>query len=159
MSAPPFQPPVMRFPPGTQGATVKEWQRQMRERGWNLVSDGHYGPISQRICMNFQSEHQLTVDGIVGPMTWRATWEAPSTMPPPGPGHILQVGSTGEDVLAWERQVDSRGWRIHSIDGVFDAETERVCRALQQFKGLPVTGRVDHQTWDAAWMEKVPVTA
>ncbi|MEW2355702.1 peptidoglycan-binding protein [Spirillospora sp. NPDC029432] len=159
MPAPPFKPPMMKHPPGTSGPAVREWQRQLRERGWNIVADGHYGPISKRICTNFQREHELAVDGIVGPNTWKAAWEAPATMPPHAPDVILHFGSTGEHVLAWERQVDSRGWRIAAVDGAFDAATETACKALQEFKGLPVTGRVDYDTWCAAWREKVPVAA
>ncbi|GAA2449656.1 hypothetical protein GCM10010191_79230 [Actinomadura vinacea] len=157
MSAPPFQPPLMKFPPITSGPNVRRWQTQMRERGWNITADGDYGPISQRLCKNFQREHGLPVDGIVGPNTWKATWEAPSTMPPPAPSEVLQKGSSGEHVRTWQRQVDSRGWPLEA-DGVFGPKTESACNALQAFKGLPVTGRVDHETWDAAWLERVPVT-
>lgn len=62
---------------GISGNDVRAWQRQMRQRGWSLDVDGIYGPISQSICVLFQEEHGLLVDGIVGPETWRATWANP----------------------------------------------------------------------------------
>ncbi|MFA1537975.1 peptidoglycan-binding domain-containing protein [Actinomadura monticuli] len=147
----------MTYPPITSGTTVRQWQQQMKNRGWNIVPDGQYGPASRRICRNFQQEHRLQADGIVGPITWRATWEAPSTQPPPAPADVLRVGSYGDAVAAWEKQADSRGWRIKNVDGSFDEETAVACRAMQTALNLPVTGQVDHQTWDAAWLERVAI--
>ncbi|GAA3984142.1 hypothetical protein GCM10023085_77820 [Actinomadura viridis] len=159
MSAPPFQPPLMKYPPITRGPGVQRWQQQMRARGWNIAPDGEYGPISRRVCQNFQREHYLDPDGVVGPITWRAAWEAPGTVPPPAPPDVLQVGSYGEAVRTWEKQVDSRGWTIRNIDGAYDEETADVCRSMQSALGLPVTGRVDYRTWDAAWRERAAIPA
>lgn len=59
------------------GNDVKTWQRQMRMRGWGIAVDGVYGPESRGACILFQEEHDLDVDGVVGPLTWKATWAAP----------------------------------------------------------------------------------
>ncbi|HEX2312132.1 MAG TPA: peptidoglycan-binding protein [Thermomonospora sp.] len=67
------QPPIM------SGDDVRTWQRQMRRRGWRLDADGEYGPRSEEVCRAFQREKGLTVDGVVGPETWRLAWEAPIT--------------------------------------------------------------------------------
>jgi N-acetyl-anhydromuramyl-L-alanine amidase AmpD len=58
---------------------ARVWQRQMRARGWRIAVDGVYGPGSAAICRAFQKEKGLTVDGIVGPKTWAATWKAAVT--------------------------------------------------------------------------------
>lgn len=58
---------------------IKTWQQRMRERGWDIVADGIYGERSATVARAFQREHRLTVDGIVGPATWRAAWERPIT--------------------------------------------------------------------------------
>jgi hypothetical protein len=55
------------------------WQTQMVARGWSLAVDGMYGNESERVCRQFQGEKGLSVDGIVGPDTWAATWNAPVT--------------------------------------------------------------------------------
>lgn len=159
MTAPPFHPPLMKYPPITSGASVKQWQQQMKNRGWNLVPDGQYGPISKRICQNFQREHGLDVDGIVGPITWKAAWEAPSTASPPAPVVELPFafGSVSDAVKKWERQADSRGYRIKNIDGHYDDESASAAILLQQALGLPETGEVDEETWEAAWKERVAI--
>lgn len=60
-------------------AAVERWQARMRERGWTITVDGKYGPASAAVAAAFQREKGLTVDGVVGPATWRATWTAPVT--------------------------------------------------------------------------------
>jgi hypothetical protein len=80
--APPFPGRLLRCPPTMSGADVYSWQAQMRDRGWDLIPDGSYGPRSRDVCSAFQRDSTvhgwpLDDDGIVGPATWRATWERP----------------------------------------------------------------------------------
>lgn len=65
--------------PLLRGEDVSTWQSKMSARGWTLGVDGVYGPESAGQCTQFQSEHQLAVDGVVGPLTWAATWTSPVT--------------------------------------------------------------------------------
>lgn len=58
---------------------IKQWQSQMKRRGWRINPDGYYGPQSYRVCKQFQKEKGLRVDGGVGITTWKATWEEPVT--------------------------------------------------------------------------------
>lgn len=63
----------------TVGHGTQAWQGRMRARGWRLAVDDVYGPQSEGVCAQFQAEKGLDVDGIVGPITWAATWTAPIT--------------------------------------------------------------------------------
>jgi peptidoglycan hydrolase-like protein with peptidoglycan-binding domain len=58
----------------TIGADVEQWQRRMVELGFPLDIDGKYGPKSKEACQRFQAQRGLQVDGIVGPITWAATF-------------------------------------------------------------------------------------
>lgn len=58
---------------------VQKWQQQMRSRGWDIGVDGQYGPESKDVCRRFQAEKGLASDGLCGPATWEASWEAPIT--------------------------------------------------------------------------------
>lgn len=73
---PPFRGSLRR---GVTGDHVRQWQAQMRARGWTIGVDGIYGVQSERVCRAFQAEKGLRVDGIVGPFTWTASWTAPVT--------------------------------------------------------------------------------
>jgi len=53
-----------------QGTDVRTWQQRMRDRGWTIAVDSWYGPQSERVCRQFQTNFRLQVDGIVGPITW-----------------------------------------------------------------------------------------
>jgi hypothetical protein len=64
---------------GADQTNVRTWQTQMKARGWNIATDGMYGPSSQSICQQFQAEKGLSVDGLCGPSTWSASWSAPVT--------------------------------------------------------------------------------
>jgi peptidoglycan hydrolase-like protein with peptidoglycan-binding domain len=48
----------------------------MKARGWDIEVDSHYGDASERVCRAFQREKGLVMDGILGPDTWRASWDA-----------------------------------------------------------------------------------
>jgi peptidoglycan hydrolase-like protein with peptidoglycan-binding domain len=74
---PPYPGRLLRYPPYTQGTDVRTWQTQMVARGYPIKVDGIYGPESQQACVSFQGSAGLSPDGIVGPLTWEATWAAP----------------------------------------------------------------------------------
>lgn len=76
-SAPPWPGVYLSNP--TSGGGTAQWQQQMANRGWSISVDDEYGPQSEGVCIQFQSEKGLGVDGIVGPVTWAAAWNLPVT--------------------------------------------------------------------------------
>ena len=79
--APPWQHQCPQVPKNLHGKcdTVGTWQAEMKRRGWDVGVDSFFGDESERVCRAFQREKQLPVDGILGPQTWKATWESPVT--------------------------------------------------------------------------------
>jgi peptidoglycan hydrolase-like protein with peptidoglycan-binding domain len=79
-TAPAWPGRFLSYTPGRpllNGSDVRTWQARMRKRGWRLDADGAYGPATQTVCRKFQAEKHLTVDGVVGPVTWSAAWTMP----------------------------------------------------------------------------------
>lgn len=76
---PPYPGFPLVYPPLRTTNACREWQTQMQRRGWQIGVDGSYGPVSKAVCIAFQREKGLRVDGIVGPSTWLASWVAPIT--------------------------------------------------------------------------------
>jgi hypothetical protein len=75
---PPPPPPVI-YPtlrltsPYTQGPEVKTLQTLLKAKGVNPGPiDGVFGPQTEAAVKKFQTQDHLTVDGIVGPITWNA---------------------------------------------------------------------------------------
>lgn len=70
-------------------AEVRRYQQRMKDRGWSrMLVDGLYGQRGQTrpadsitgdLTIQFQREKGLAVDGLPGPATWAAAWEAPVT--------------------------------------------------------------------------------
>lgn len=58
---------------------VRTWQSRMRDRGWTIGVDGLFGVESDRVLRQFQREKGLTVDGLLGPVSWGAAWIMPVT--------------------------------------------------------------------------------
>jgi peptidoglycan hydrolase-like protein with peptidoglycan-binding domain len=65
---------TLRQPPVMSGDDVRQWQAQMVRHGWQIAADGSYGPASANACRQLQARKHITVDGIVGPATWKATF-------------------------------------------------------------------------------------
>jgi peptidoglycan hydrolase-like protein with peptidoglycan-binding domain len=83
----PAQPPSPAWPgrylmvqsPLMKGDDVRQWQQQMKNRGWTIGVDGIFGEESRRVALKFQQEKGLAGDGIVGPTTWTKAWTASVT--------------------------------------------------------------------------------
>lgn len=58
---------------------LKQWQDQMKKRGWTLAADGLYGSGTRTVAGKFQAQKGLPVDGLIGPKTWAAAWNSPIT--------------------------------------------------------------------------------
>jgi len=56
---------------GSTGKAVTVVQRRL-----HVKVDGHYGRETRQAVRVFQGNHGLDVDGIVGPLTWRALFDS-----------------------------------------------------------------------------------
>lgn len=57
---------------GSTGGATKMVQMVLVALGWNIATDGVFGPQTESAVREFQSNRGLQVDGIVGPATWEA---------------------------------------------------------------------------------------
>lgn len=53
-----------------QSAGVWALQDSLRLLGYDLDADGYFGPHTETVVRQFQGDHGLAVDGLVGPLTW-----------------------------------------------------------------------------------------
>ncbi|MEU4534328.1 peptidoglycan-binding protein [Streptosporangium sp. NPDC023825] len=59
-------------PTATDKTNVKRIQKRLGEQGHEVPVDGAYGPKTVTAVKAFQERSNLTVDGLVGPITWAA---------------------------------------------------------------------------------------
>lgn len=57
---------------GSSGSAVKAVQTQLNSHGYSLTVDGSFGPATKAAVENYQSKHELSVDGVAGPYTWQS---------------------------------------------------------------------------------------
>ena len=68
------------------------------------------------------------------------------------PGHVLDIGSTGNDVLVIQNQLNAISNNFPAIakvrdDGIYGPQTQESVRKFQQVFKMPQTGVVDFATW------------
>ena len=54
-----------------RGYQVVDLQTKLNRNGYNLVTDGVFGRLTEDAVLDFQRKNGLDPDGIVGPLTWR----------------------------------------------------------------------------------------
>ena len=70
--SPGWRPTIRR---GNKGADVIECQTMLTRLGYDIGScgiDGDFGRATEAAVKEFQRDHKLVIDGVVGPMTWDA---------------------------------------------------------------------------------------
>ena len=60
-------PPLLKL--GSKGQAVKNLQTNLNKKGYNLLVDGIFGPVTKKFVCDFQNKNGLVVDGIVGRQT------------------------------------------------------------------------------------------
>lgn len=92
---------------GSKGEDVRQLQDLLRRAGNDPGrSDGDYGPATEMAVRDFQRQHGLAADGIVGPLTIAALTSAVVAAPGGGPasrpnGLSLHIGLNNVDPAAY----------------------------------------------------------
>jgi peptidoglycan hydrolase-like protein with peptidoglycan-binding domain len=132
--------------PGANGDPVRRLQRALRRTpNLGIVVDGQFGVTTEAAVKEFQQGAGLTVDGIVGPVTWQS-------LPDGGPMPTLSEGSHGQVVHSLQRVLKNGAqgqWTTGpgAVDGHFGPNTRAAVIAFQQWGHVHDDGVVGDQTW------------
>lgn len=63
-----------RMVKGKESKDVRQLQAALKKRGWNIEVDGKFGPQTEAVIRQFQTNKNLPVSGKVGWTTWNALW-------------------------------------------------------------------------------------
>lgn len=128
-----------------------------------IAYDGIFGVATENAVIAYQKLAGLTVDGIVGPATWRSIYNSVIRLRTidgpivryqdlPYPGHTVEEGMSGTAVLFVQYVLAISDFyfdtvRSVEITGTFNANTKIAVQEFQDLFSLPVTGVVDAETW------------
>ena len=143
----------MTTPPTiSEGATgpVVRWAQYLLVRRTlsDYQIDGIFGPVTKTGVEEFQAQVNITVDGIVGPVTW-GTLGGDGPEPP-----TLSEGSQGPVVRKLQAALnEGRGefapdsGPALAVDGIYGPLTAGVVAGAQRMGSIEVDGIVGLQTW------------
>ena len=138
--------------------------------------DGIFGEQTEAAVRKFQEIFNLQVDGIVGSATWYALVRLYTAV-----NNLAELQSQGQTYysIAWARnpiQQGDRGIRVEqlqymlrvlsaylseipsiAVDGIFGPATRDAVIAAQRRFGLPETGIVNYDTWEAIYNQFIGI--
>lgn len=97
----------------------------------------------------FQQQRGLTVDGIVGPQTYRVLDEARWRLGDRVLSYTVSHPLVGDDVAQLQRRLMEMGFDCGRVDGIFGANTLRALRDFQRNVGLNPDGTCGPATFAA----------
>lgn len=129
---------------GDQGPAVQEVRDRLVRLGLlssnTSAAEDVFDDILLAALRYFQQSRGLTVDGVVGPRTFRrleeARWKLGDRNLSFMPGHLIH----GEDVAQLQQRLIELGFALDRVDGIFGRGTDRVVREFQRNVGLEDDG-------------------
>ncbi len=127
---------------GDEGAAVRDIQDRLDALGYPPDPDprSRFGAGTVAAVRGFQKARGLDVDGIVGPDTWRALYEAGYRL---GDRMLFlrRPMIRGEDVSELQSRLSSLGFDVGKIDGIFGPKTETAVIEFQHNRDLAEDGK------------------
>jgi len=136
---------------GSSGAEVLDMQQKLIALGYSCGSagaDGQFGQGTYAAVCNFQSDHGLTVDGVIGSATRTKINSEYAALGGNSSSATLSLGSSGAEVLDMQRKLIALGYSCGSAgaDGQFGQGTYTAVCNFQSDHGLTVDGVIGSAT-------------
>ena len=153
--------------PGASGSDVRNMQLKLNNVypvytaiNYQAV-DGKYGNNMTNAVRRFQGQFGLTVDGLIGEMTWNkivavsngVSSKNNTSVSSNYPGYVLNTGSQGDSVRFIQSYLNAvskytgAGWPVLAVDGIYGSMTKQVVKQFQTKFGLKADGIVGKDTW------------
>lgn len=138
---------------GDHGPAIAEVRARLDQLGLRTGVPGgdpfEFDDTLDRAVRAFQQERGITVDGIVGPHTFRrleeARWQLGDRVLSYVPGHLM----AGDDVTELQRRLNQLGFAAGRADGLFGVQTDAALREFQKGVGVNADGTCGPDTFRA----------
>lgn len=99
-----------------------------------------FDQVVEQAVRAFQQQRGLTMDGVVGPTTFRALRDATYRLGNRPLAYLVSQPMTGDDVFALQERLLELGYDAGRPDGMFGPQTESALRSFQRDYGMVVDG-------------------
>lgn len=134
---------MRQYHQGDRGEPVRDIQRRLQLLGHPTEPDrlGTYGDSTDSSVMDFQRSRGLPPDGIVGPHTWQSLVDAGYQL---GDRMLYRrvPMMRGDDISALQQALNSLGFDVGKVDGLFGPETLAAVLDFQHNRGMAEDGIV-----------------
>ena len=128
---------------GMNSPEVQYMQYMLIDAGYlSNGADGVFGSGTRAAVQQFQSDHGLTVDGIVGNQTLAALVQADTS----ATSVVFRCGDSGDAVRDIQTRLSNNGYSVGTIDGIYGGGTANAVSTFQSSLGLAATGILDVRT-------------
>jgi N-acetylmuramoyl-L-alanine amidase len=144
---------------GDTGAAVAEIRSKLATLGLLPPEDQGMSPDAVRnaafddqvdlAVRQFQQERAITVDGVVGPQTYRLLDEARWRLGDRLLSYVVTHQMVGDDIAGLQRRLMDLGFDCERVDGIFGPDTERALREFQRNVGITADGTCGPRTFKA----------
>ncbi|MCA2508121.1 MAG: peptidoglycan-binding protein [Microcystis sp. M54BS1] len=101
---------------GVIGENVKKVQRELNNQGYPCPDNGNFDENTKQRVIQFQAEHNLAADGIVGPLTWEKLFqEIPPKEPSANTMTVLRTMKERVDIYHKPTFQDNEGRGIWAL--------------------------------------------
>jgi len=122
---------IVKVNPESRGDAVRAVQSKLKTLSYRVTVDGVYGTQTGVAVKRFQRNHGLAQDGVVGPKTWDALWEAIGD-------EVSVEGSGGSIRPAMGKSSDWKLLNEQVAFDIYDGEYEATTTAvLENPGGIP----------------------
>jgi N-acetylmuramoyl-L-alanine amidase len=138
--------------PGDRGPAVREIRRVLTDLDLLPAAQERgdaFDAVTERAVRAFQQSRGLSVDGRVGPETWRALDAARWRLGARTLYHAVPEPIIGEDVRSLQERLLEMGYDVGRADAVYGARTARAVAQFQREVGLTPDGSCGPHTLDA----------
>lgn len=138
--------PEFQWKRGDTGPAIAEIRYKLGLLGLLAEPDGQapdtavFDAAADRAVRHFQQQRALTVDGVVGPETYRHLDEARWRLGDRVLSHRVSQPFVGDDVAQLQQRLLEMGFTPGTMDGIFGAESARALRDFQRNMGLEPDG-------------------
>ena len=137
--------PILKI--GSQGVEVEDLQQKLIKINYlKGDADGYFGKNTERAVLNFQSDNNLKVDGIVGEDTW-SVLNKKLNITVEKKLQTIKQGDQNEDVIDLKIKLKRLGYFSDEINNNFDIKTNESVKNFQSDNNLKADGIVGSNTW------------